>query len=113
MWDKNMVMDEKKKAEWTERLKDLGIPEDAIDEKLIWSVKKTSHKIEKLRFILDKKGIEEGQANLIARKVAAYGLEKDLTKIKQWHEMHKDDHKGDSCCQHCGKCHHEEEHTKE
>lgn len=116
MWDKDkMGMDEEKKAKWTANLKELGIDEDKIDEKLVWTIKKINHKISGLRLILDEKGFEEGEANLIARKVVAHALEKDLSKLKEWRQEHKEhtEDKHEGCCRHCGECHHKEEHAKQ
>ena len=92
MWDKDNMkeMDEEKKAKWTEKLTELGIPEEKIDEPLIWAVKKTSFKINKLRLILDEKGFEESKAKEIVEKLVTKALGKDLAKIKEWQEKHKE-----------------------
>jgi len=92
MWDKDNMpeMDEEKKAKWVEKLTELGIPEEKIDESLIWTVKKTSHKLSKLRLILDEKGVEESKAKEIVEKLVANALGKDLDKIREWQEKHKE-----------------------
>ncbi|HUD06866.1 MAG TPA: hypothetical protein VMR34_03180 [Candidatus Saccharimonadales bacterium] len=85
-------MDEEKKAKWTKKLVELGIPEEKIDETLIWSVKKVSFKLSKLRLVLDEKGVDESKAKEIVEKLVAKALGKDLAKIKEWQEKHKEDH---------------------
>ncbi len=71
------------------KLTELGIPEEKIDESLIWSVKKTSFKLSKLRLVLDE-GIEESKAKEIVEKLVNKALEKDLAKIKEWQEKHEE-----------------------
>jgi endonuclease III-like uncharacterized protein len=90
--DKNHMteMSEEKKEKWTMKLTELGIPEEKIDESLIWSVKKTSFKLSKLRLVLDEKGIEESKAKEIVEKLVNKALEKDLAKIKEWQEKHEE-----------------------
>jgi endonuclease III-like uncharacterized protein len=83
-------MDEEKKAEWTEKLTGLGVPEEIIDEPLIWTVKKASFKLSKLRLILDEKGVEESKAKEIIQTLVTKALGKDLAKIKEWQEKHKE-----------------------
>ena len=92
MWDKDKMgeMDEEKKAKWIKKLTELGVPEEKVDESLIWSVKKTSFKLSKLRLILDEKGVEESKAKEIVEKLVTKALEKDLVKIKEWQEKHKE-----------------------
>jgi endonuclease III-like uncharacterized protein len=92
MWDKDKMgeMDEEKKAKWVKKISDLGVPEDKIDEKLIWAFKKTSMKISHLRLKLDAIGIDEAKAKEIVEKVVNHSLEKDLAKIKEWHEQHQE-----------------------
>jgi hypothetical protein len=92
MWDKDKMgeMDEEKKAKWIKKLTELGVPEEKVDESLIWSVKKTSYKLSKLRLILDKKGVEEAKAKEIVEKLVDKALGKDLAKIKEWQEKHNE-----------------------
>jgi len=92
MWDKDKMgeMDEEKKAKWVKKMKDLGIPENKIDEPLIWIMKKTSHKISKLRLMLDEKGVDEAKAKEIVNKLVSHSLEKDIAKVKEWHKEHKE-----------------------
>ena len=45
-------MSEEKKEKLTAKLKELGIDESAIDEKLMWSYKKVSFGLMKLRLVL-------------------------------------------------------------
>ena len=92
MWDKDTMhaMDEEKKAKWTNKLKELGVPEEKIDESLIWSVKKLSFKLNKLRLLLDEKGVEESKAKEIVEKLVTNALGKDLAKLKEWREKHQE-----------------------
>jgi len=92
MWDKDnkYEMDEEKKAKWVKKLTELGVPEEKIDDSLIWTVKKVSFKLSKLRLILDEKGVDESKAKEIVEKLVNKSLGKDLSKIKEWHEKHKE-----------------------
>lgn len=89
MWGKIDEMDEDKKARLMEKLKELGIAEEKVDESLMWTIKKISHKISKLRLILDEKGVEDSKVKEIIVKLVAKTTEKDLAKIKQWHNEHE------------------------
>lgn len=80
---------EEKIAKLTEMLKAMGIDESVIDEQLMWTVKKASFKLMKLRLVLDEKGIKEAKAKEIIEKLVSGAMEKDLAKIKEWH---KDSH---------------------
>ena len=93
MWDKNNEhkMDDEKVAKWTKKVAELGFPEDKIDEQLLWVFKKVSFKLSLLRLKLDEKGIEESQAKDIIEKLVARANEKDLSKIKEWHQKHEAD----------------------
>ena len=55
-------MSEEKKEKLTAKLKELGIDENKIDERLMWSFKKVSFGLMKLRLVLDDKGIDEAQS---------------------------------------------------
>ena len=92
MWDKDNIdkMDDEKKARWTKKLVELGIPEEKIDESLIWSVKKVSHKLSRLRLLLNEKGVDESKAKEIIGGLVNKALGKDLAKIKEWQEKHKE-----------------------
>ena len=94
MWDK---MDEDKKAKMTEKLVEMGIGEEMIDERLLFVTQKIYFKLMKLRLILDEKGLEEAKAKAVIEKMVAKAMEKDLAKIKEWHEKHKEMEKGDCC----------------
>ncbi len=92
MWDKDKMgeMDEEKKAKWVTKISDLGVPKDKIDEHLIWAMKKASHKISKLRLMLDEKGVDESKAKEIVNKLVGHALDRDLAKIKEWHEKYQE-----------------------
>lgn len=92
MWDKNNEgkMDEEKIAKWTRKVTELGVPEDKVDEQLLWIFKKVTFKLNMLRLILDEKGVDETQAKAIVEKLAAKANEKDLSSIKEWHEKHQE-----------------------
>jgi hypothetical protein len=45
-------------------------------------------KIVRLRLLLDEKGIDESNAKEIIEKLVSSANDKDLTKIKEWHEEH-------------------------
>lgn len=103
MWDK---MDEEKKAKFSAKIKEMGIDEKIIDEHLIWKFKKLSHKLMRLRLMLDEKGVSDAKIKEILDKLVDKAMKKDLAKMKQWVEEHKDndkechcDHKGKDC--HC------------
>lgn len=82
-------MSEEKKEKLTAKLKELGIDESAIDEKLMWSYKKVSFGLMKLRLVLDDKGIDEAKSKEIIDKLVAKAKEKDLVEVREWHEKHK------------------------
>ena len=96
MWDKDKSepMDEEKKAKWTKKLTDLGIAEEKVDEELICLVKKASHKVNKLRLVLDEKGVEESKAKEIIEKLVDRALQKDLAQVKEWQQKHEEKLKG-------------------
>lgn len=83
-------MSEEKKAKMTEHLKELGVDEAMIDEKLMWSVKKTSHGLTKLRIVLEDKGIDESKANEVIDKLVEKAKTKDLAKVRAWMEEHQE-----------------------
>jgi len=85
-------MDAEKLAKWTKKIAELGVPEDQIDEHLIWSFKKAVMKLSKLRLVLDDKGVAEADAKAIIDKVAAHANQKDLAKIHEWKAKHHDHH---------------------
>ena len=76
MWDKDNMkeMDEEKKAKWTKKLIELGVPEEKIDEPLIWSFKKVSFKLGRLRLALDEKGVEESKAKEPDQRIGNRGV---------------------------------------
>jgi len=76
-------MSEEKIAKWTKMITELGVPEDQVDEHLIWTFKKATHKLSKLRLVLDEKGVDEATAKEIVEKLAAHVNEKDLAKIRE------------------------------
>lgn len=83
-------MTEEKKAKLTEKLKEMGIDESIIDERLMWKFKKVSFGLMKLRLVLDEKGVDEAKTKEIIDKIVDKSMSKDLAKVKQWHEEHKD-----------------------
>ncbi len=87
MFDKEMS--EEKKEMLTAKLKELGIDESNIDERLMWSVKKVSFGLMKLRLVLDDKGIDEAKSQEIIDKLVDKAKGKDLAKVREWHEKHK------------------------
>jgi len=88
-------MDEEQIAKWTKMISGLGVPEDQVDEHLIWIFKKATHKLSKLRLVLDEKGVDEATAKEIVEKLAAHVNEKDLAKIKEWKEKLQEQHEKD------------------
>jgi Asp-tRNA(Asn)/Glu-tRNA(Gln) amidotransferase B subunit len=90
MWDKSEQMDKEKMEKMTEKLKEMGIDEKMIDEKLLWTYKKVFYKLMKLRLVLDEKGLDEAKTKDILEKMVAKVMKKDLAKIKEWHSEHKD-----------------------
>ena len=92
MWNKDGMheMDEETKAKWTAKLVELGMPEDKIDERLIWVAKMTTHKLSKLRLLLSDKGINEAKAKELINQLVNKALEKDLAKIREWRDKHQD-----------------------
>jgi hypothetical protein len=93
MFDKEMS--EEKKAKITEQLKELGIDESQIDERLMWTFKKVSFGLMKLRLVLDDKGIDEAKSREVIDKIVDKVKNKDLAKIKEWHEKHKAEKHGE------------------
>lgn len=85
----NKEMSEEKKAELSAKLKELGIDESKIDDQLLWSFKKVSVSIMKLRLVLDDKGIDEAQSREIIDKLVEKAQAMDLAQIKEWHEKHQ------------------------
>ena len=94
MGDKEQMheMDEEMVAKWTKMISELGVPEDQVDEHLIWVFKKATHKLSKLRLVLDEKGVDEATAKAIIEKLAAHVNEKDLAKIREWREKRQEQH---------------------
>jgi hypothetical protein len=84
-------MDDEKIAKWTKKVTELGVPEDKVDEELLWVFKKVSFKLNLLRLKLDEKGVDESQAKGIIEKLVAHVNEKDLSEIKEWHQKHEED----------------------
>ena len=82
-------MSEEKKEKLTIKLKEMGIDESLIDERLMWSFKKASFGLMKLRLVLDEKGFDETKAKEIIDKLVDKAKNKDLAKVKEWHEEHK------------------------
>ena len=82
-------MSEEKKEKLTAKLKELGIDESKIDERLLWAYKKTSFGLMKLRLVLDDIGVDEAKSREIIDKVVDKVASKDLAKIREWHEKHK------------------------
>ena len=85
----NKEMTEEKKEKMTAKLKELGVDESKIDERMMWSVKKVSFGLMKLRLVLDEKGIAETQSREIIDKLVDKAKNKDLAKVREWHEKHK------------------------
>jgi len=92
MWDKTNEgkMDEEKLAKWTERVAALGVPEDKIDEHLLWIFKKVTFKLSKLRLMLDDKGIDESKAKEIIQNLVNKSNSKDLAKLREWKLKHQE-----------------------
>lgn len=92
MWDKSAEhkMDEEMIAKWTKKLAELGVPEDKVDEHILWLFKKITFKLSKLRLVLDDMGIEESKAKEIIEKLVARANEKDLAKIREWRDQHQE-----------------------
>ena len=82
-------MSEEKKEKLTAKLKELGIDESKIDEKLLWSFKKVSFGLVKLRLVLDDKGVDEAKSREIIDKLVDKAATKDLAKVREWYEKHK------------------------
>ncbi|HTB48686.1 MAG TPA: hypothetical protein VK712_01240 [Verrucomicrobiae bacterium] len=82
-------MSEEKKEKLTAKLKELGIDENSIDDRLLWSVKKVSFGLVKLRLVLDDKGIDEAKSREIIDKLVDKAKNKDLAKVREWHEKHE------------------------
>jgi hypothetical protein len=82
-------MSEEKKNKLTAKLKELGVDESKIDERLMWSFKKVSFGLMKLRLVLDDKGIDEAQSREIINSIVDKVGNKDLVKVREWHEKHK------------------------
>ena len=89
MWEK---MSDEKMEKMTKKLKEMGVDEKLIDEKLAWIVSKVSFKLSWLRLILDDKGIKEDEAKKMIEKLVKLTLEKDLEKVKEWHKEHEERH---------------------
>lgn len=92
MWNKDNEhkMDDEKIAKLTSLVVECGVPEDKVDEHLLWLFKKVSFKLNKLRLVLDEKGIDEATAKAIVEKLVAKANEKDLAKIREWQQKHQD-----------------------
>jgi hypothetical protein len=82
-------MTEEKKEKLTEKLKELGIDESSIDERLMWGFTKASFGLMKLRLVLDDKGVDEAKSKEIIDKLVDKATNKDLAKLREWHEKHK------------------------
>ena len=82
-------MSEEKKEKLTAKLKELGIEESLIDERLMWSFKKVSFGLTKLRLVLDDKGVSEAKTKDIIDELVEKAMKKDLAKVREWHEEHK------------------------
>ena len=82
-------MSDEKKEKLTAKLKKLGIDESNIDERLMWTYKKVSFGLMKLRLVLDDKGIDEAKSREIIDKLVDKVANKDLAKVREWHEEHK------------------------
>jgi hypothetical protein len=82
-------MSEEKKEKLTAQLKELGIDENKIDERLMWSFKKVSFGLMKLRLVLDDKGLDEAKTKEIIDKLVDKATNKDLAKVREWHEKRK------------------------
>jgi len=82
-------MSEEKKEKLTAKLKELGIDESKIDERLLWSYKKVSFGLMKLRLALDDIGVDEAKSHELINKLVDKVTSKDLAKIREWHDKHK------------------------
>lgn len=92
MWDKDSEhkMDDEKIAKLTKMVVELGVPEDKVDEHLLWIFKKVLFKLNKLRLVLDEKGVDESEAKAIVEKLVAKTNEKGLAEIREWHQKHQE-----------------------
>ena len=88
--DDEHKMDDEKTAKLTKMVVEIGVPEDKVDEHLLWIFKKVFFKLNKLRLVLDEKGVDESAAKDIIEKLVAKANEKDLAEIKEWHEKHQE-----------------------
>ncbi len=94
-----MEMDPEKMEKMKKQMEEMGLSADMVDEKLMWTFKKVSMKLMKLRLILDEKGVSEDKAKEIAGKIVDMAFDKDLAKIKEWHKEHEEMHKDkEKCC---------------
>jgi len=82
-------MSEEKKEKLTSKLKELGIDESKINERLMRSFKKASFGLIKLRLVLNDIGIDEAKSKEIIDSVVEKAVNKDLAKVREWHEKHK------------------------
>jgi hypothetical protein len=85
-------MDEEKKKKLTEKLKEVGLDEKIVDEHMLHLFKKVYFKLMKLRFHLDKEGVSDEKVKEIFEKMIEMVMAKDLEKMKEWYEEHKDEH---------------------
>ena len=98
-------MSTEKMEKMTAKLKEVGIDEKLIDEKLLWTVKKASFKLMKLRLVLDEKGVSEDESKAIVEKLVAKTIGRDLAKAKEWQQ----EHENKEHMHHKEHCHHYEE----
>ena len=82
-------MSEEKKEKLTAKLKEMGIDESNIDERLMWSVKKVSFGLMRLRIVLEDKGVDEAKSKEIIDTLVDKAKTKDLAKVREWHEKHQ------------------------
>ena len=106
--NKMMEIEPEKKKKMAETIKGFGVDESIIDEDLMIIFKKVDHKINKLRFMLDKKGVIEKDVRGIVDKAINNTFMKSLGDVKEWHETHMNN-VADKCCDHCSGCHHNHE----
>lgn len=82
-------MSEEKRVIITAKLKELGVDESMIDDRLMWSVKKASFGLMKLRLVLSDKGVDDAKSREVIDKLVDEASKKDLTEVKEWYEKRK------------------------
>ena len=104
MWDKTDMLDDDTRKELTAKLEKIGVPEGMIDDSLILIANKTCHKLNRLRIILDEKGISDDKSKEIISGLAAEAMKRNIEEAKQCRIA--DEHDEGGCCKHYDMCHH-------